>query len=333
LPGIPAGAASATASFASLPAHDCTYSFPYECYDKYGIRGCGFHGISHAYCALRDAERLGSQQLRMVTCHLGSWCSLSAIRNGAPLATTMGFTPLDGVVMGTRPGSIDPGIIPYLERRHQLTPTQIEDALNHQSGLLGISGLSADFREIERAANGGNTRARLALDIFTYSIRGAIGALAVNLGGIDALIFAGGIGEHAAAFRGEVCRGLELIGIQLDPQANLQNVRDGAISIPASKAKVLVIETRESIRAALEEALRAQRVSDPAQVAAQEESFARLAPGPDELAATLYIDIADPAAIADRLTEIVGFAYTVALEVGELRVQARPAEPDMVGGY
>ncbi len=256
MPGVPQVAVFDTAYFAQLPANANIYALPYEWYSKFGIRRFGFHGISHSYCAQRAAEILAptGKPLRIVTCHLGSGCSISAIKNGLPVATSMGFTPLDGIVMGTRSGSIDPGIILYLQRHKNITIAEIGDALNHRSGLRGISGVSADYREVERASSQGNPRARLALEIFANSVRNAIGASAVALGGMDALVFTGGIGEHATTLRNTVCEALQCLGVTLDLTKNAAIEGDSNISAAGSAVKVLVIETREELMIARETA-------------------------------------------------------------------------------
>ena len=248
-PGVPQVAVFDTAFFATLPPAAHVYALPYEWYETMGIRRFGFHGLSHSYCAGHAAKMLGRKQeeLRLVICHLGSGCSASAIKNGAPLATTMGFTPLEGIVMGTRPGNIDPGIIPYLQRHKNLSFEQIDDILNHRSGIFGISGVSSDYREVEHAAAQGNQRAQLALDIFANSIRATIGAFAVTLGGLDALVFTGGIGEHSAPLRARVCEGLQCLGIALDSPKNSAVAGDADISAAASTVKTIVMETREEL--------------------------------------------------------------------------------------
>ena len=259
LPGVPQVAVFDTAFYAQLPPRACIYPLPYKWYKDWGIRRFGFHGISHAYCAGRAAELLGRDvgQLRLVTCHLGSGCSATAVRNGMAVATTMGFTPLEGLMMGTRSGSVDPAILIHLQRQHGLTIAEIDHALHFSSGLLGVSGVSNDRAEIEAAAAQGNERARLACDMFADRVRCAIGSLATALGGLDALVFTAGIGEHASTWRAAACEGLEFMGLRLDRQRNATVSPDADIAAADSPARILVIHTREELMVARE----AQRVA------------------------------------------------------------------------
>ena len=249
LPGVPQVAVFDTAFFAQLPPRAFLYGLPYDWYEQWGVRRVGFHGISNAYCAERAAEMLGpgTAPTRLITCHLGGGCSATAVLNGKPVATTMGFTPLEGLMMGTRSGSIDPGIVLYLQRKHGMSLESIDAALNQRSGLLGISGISADLELIEAAANRGNERARLAFDIFADRVREAIGSLAVRLGGVDALVFTDRIGEGSPALRASVCGGLECLGIQLDPERNTHCQPDQDIAAPGSSARILVVHTNEEL--------------------------------------------------------------------------------------
>jgi len=192
-----------------------------------------------------------AQPLRLIICHLGGGCSATAVRGGAAVATTMGFTPLDGLMMGTRPGSLDPGILLMLQRECGLTPDQIWAALNSSSGLLGVSGVSSDFADIEKAAAQGNERARLAFDMFVDRVRQAIGGLAVTLGGVDALVFTDRVGE-SPALRAAVCQGLEILGLELDPRLNESRVPDADVATAGSRARILVIHTREELMIARE---------------------------------------------------------------------------------
>lgn len=248
LPEIPQVAVFDTAFFATLPLASIVYPVPYAWFEQFGIRRFGFHGISHAYCASRAAEllgRAGDSQVRLVICHLGNGCSATAVRGGEPRATTMGFTPLEGLMMGTRSGSIDPGILLHLLQEHGWAPQQLFESLNRQAGLLGVSGVSSDFREVERVAAAGEQRAQLALDMFVDRVRGAVGALAVSLGGVDALVFTGGIGQHSAWLRGQVCMGLECLGLTLDVEANQKGEADCDLATSASVGRILIIRTRE----------------------------------------------------------------------------------------
>lgn len=254
LPGVPQVAVFDTAFFANLPERACLYPLPYEWHTRHGIRRIGFHGISNAYCLGRAAELLhrSPSDLRLITCHLGGGCSATAVQGGRPVSTTMGFTPLEGLMMGTRCGSGDPGVLLYLQKHCGVTLDELEHALNHQSGLLGVSGISADLAPIERAAQAGNLRAQLAFDLFADRVRSAIGALAVTMGGLDALIFTDRIGESSHALRAAACHGLECLGVRLDPNLNACSTPDTDIATTDSLAHVLVIRTREDLMIARE---------------------------------------------------------------------------------
>jgi acetate kinase len=249
-----------TAFFAHLPPRVHVFPLPYAWYAEWGIRRYGFHGLSHQYCAGRAAEILQCDPagLRIINCHLGGGCSAAAIRGNVAVASTMGFSPLDGLMMATRPGAVDPGIIPHLERNYGLTADDLSRAMNHASGLLGVSGVSSDFSEVEHAAQQGNHRARLAVDMFSDRIRAAIGALAVSMGGVDVLSFTDRVGEGSPTLRASVCQGLECLGLQLDPQRNAANQPDSDISAAHSKARILVIHTQEELMIA-REALKASQ--------------------------------------------------------------------------
>jgi acetate kinase len=249
LPGVPQVAVFDTAFFAQLPARAYLYALPYEYYARWGIRRFGFHGLSHSYCASRAAQLLGRppSELRLITCHLGGGCSAAAVRNGVPVATTLGFSPLDGLMMGTRPGSVDPGVLLHLQSEHGLMPEELDHALNYSSGLLGVSGVSPDLAQIEIAAAQGNERARLAFDMFADRVRSAIGALAATLGGIDAVIFTDRVGEHSPALRAAACAGLEFMGLRLDPRRNAHPRPDADIARPDSPARIFVIHTQEQL--------------------------------------------------------------------------------------
>jgi acetate kinase len=256
-PDIPQVAVFDTSFFADLPRSAAIYPTPWAWHEDYGIRRFGFHGISHAYCsqeAARYLEGLGRDpsNLKLVICHLGNGASAAAVLGGKAVGTTMGFTPLAGLMMGTRSGEVDPGILLYLMKEKGLTADQLDDALNHKSGLLGVSGVSSDYREVEDAAKGGNDRARLALEIYTARVRSTIGALAATLGGLDAVVFAAGIGENSAALRLAACEGLEFLGVHLDPARNDAHPRDADIALPDSPARILVIHTREDLMIARE---------------------------------------------------------------------------------
>ena len=254
IPGVPHVAVFDTAFFADLPPHRHVYPLPYEWYAERGIRRFGFHGISHAYCAGRAAEFLGRPLIgfRAVTCHLGNGCSATATLSGKALSTTMGFTPLEGLVMGSRAGSVDPGILLYAMERMGLSAGELGEILQRRSGLLGVSGVSSDFRAVQEAAKEGNGRARLALAIYADSVRSAIGALAVAPGGVDALVFTAGVGENAADLREEICRGLACLGLRLDPERNRTMRPDADLAETGSSGRILILHTREDLHIARE---------------------------------------------------------------------------------
>lgn len=249
LPHVPHVAVFDTAFHATLPPEAYTYPLPEQWTREWQIRRFGFHGLSHAYCARRAAEMLDrpEAELCLVICHLGHGCSAAAIRGGKCVDTTMGFTPLEGLMMATRCGSIDPSIVLHVQQRHGLSVEQIENALNRKSGLLGVSGVSSDIRDVLSAANAGNERARLALAIYTHRVRQAIGALSVTMGRVDALVFTAGVGEHASEVRKTVCAGLEFLGLQIDPEANRSCKPDADISWHGSRGRILVIAAREDV--------------------------------------------------------------------------------------
>jgi acetate kinase len=213
-----------------------TYPIPYAWTHDWQLRRYGFHGLSHAYCADRAARLLGRPPagLRLVICHLGNGCSMSAVRDGACVDTSMGFTPLEGLMMGTRSGSVDPSLLLYVLRHKGLTAEDLDRVLNRESGLLGVSGVSGDMRQVQEAADKGNARAALALDIYVHRLRKTIGAMAVTLGGMDALVFTAGVGEHAASIRAAACRGLECLGLVLDADANEKCRPDADVAAPSS---------------------------------------------------------------------------------------------------
>src|SRR5712692_7739186 len=230
----------------TMPLSSATYPGPYDWFEQ-GIRRYGFHGINHQYCAQRAAQLLGKNlnSLKLVTCHLGNGASLAAIREGRSIETTMGFTPLEGLMMGTRSGSIDPGILIYLVRHRGYTADQIDHLLNRQSGLCGLSGLSGDMREILDAMAQGNERARLAFDIYIHRLRSGIGAMIAVLGGVDALVFTAGVGENSPEVRAAACDNLAFLGLRLDQGKNTQSPVDEDISAPGATVRVLVIHAQE----------------------------------------------------------------------------------------
>jgi acetate kinase len=249
LPAVPQVAVFDTAFHSTLPPEAYTYPLPASWTRDWKIRRYGFHGLSHAYCSRRAAEMLGRHpdQLRLVICHLGHGCSAAAVRGGKCIDTTMGFTPLEGLMMATRSGSIDPSIVLHVQQQHGPTAEEVETALNKQSGLLGVSEVSADMREVLAAAREGHEPSQLAINMYTHRVRQAIGALAVTLGGIDALVFTAGVGEHAAQIRQSICAGLECLGLELDPDANARCTPDADVARPASRGRILVIATREDL--------------------------------------------------------------------------------------
>ena len=235
-----------TGFHSGLPDAAAIYPGPYEWAER-GIRKFGFHGINHQYCAERAAQLLGQHTpaLKLISCHLGNGCSLAAIRGGRSIDTTMGFTPLDGLMMGTRSGSVDPGILTYLLREGHADGKTLDETLNTRSGLLGISGLSGDMREIVDAMGKGHQRARLAFDMFVHRLRAAIGAMLAAIDGADAILFTGGIGENAPDVRREVCAHFTFLGVSLDEAKNAATSSDGEISAPNSKVRVFVIRAQE----------------------------------------------------------------------------------------
>lgn len=246
LPNRPQVAVFDTAFHAQLPPAAFVYPGPYEWLED-GIRRYGFHGISHQYCARRAAQLLNRDltDLRLITCHLGNGCSLAAIRGGWSVDTTMGFTPLDGLMMGSRSGAIDPGIIIHLLRRSDFTAEKLDSILNRNSGLKGISGVSGDMRQIGNAITQGNERAQLALNIYIHRLRAGIGAMLASLGGLDALIFTAGVGENSAVVRAAACEAFGFLGLKLDGEKNQHSPVDEDIAAVDSAARVLVIHTQE----------------------------------------------------------------------------------------
>jgi acetate kinase len=235
-----------TAFHRTLPLPAAVYPGPYSWFEQ-GIRRYGFHGINHQYCSSRAAQLLArdSRSLKVVSCHLGNGCSLAAIAEGRSIDTTMGFTPLDGLMMGTRSGSVDPSILTYLMRQGAVAADELDDTLNKTSGLAGISGVSSDMREIMAAIGQGNQRAKLAFDMFVHRLRQGIAAMAASLQGIDALIFTGGIGEHSSEVRAAASEGLAFLGVRLDPAKNAASRADQLISMTDSPVKVLIIRAQE----------------------------------------------------------------------------------------
>ncbi|OYQ64973.1 acetate kinase [Pseudanabaena sp. SR411] len=243
---VPQVAVFDTAFHAHLSPAAYTYAIPTK-YTEQGIRRYGFHGISHQYCRDRAASILNRkvEDLRLITCHLGNGCSLAAIRNGQSIDTTMGFTPLEGLVMGSRSGSIDAGILIHLLRQSDMNVEKLDRLLNRESGLLGISGISGDLRPILQAIAEDNQQAQLAFDVYVHSLRSHIGSMLASLGGLDALIFTAGVGENASAVRAAACAGFEFLGLKLDLAKNNQRLMDVDIAASDSLVRVLVIHTQE----------------------------------------------------------------------------------------
>ncbi|MGE5112003.1 MAG: acetate/propionate family kinase [Acidobacteriaceae bacterium] len=243
---VPQVAVFDTSFHSRMPPEAVIYPGPYEWFER-GIRRYGFHGISHQYCAQRTAELLPQTgaPLRIVCCHLGNGCSLAAIRNGQSIDTTMGFTPLEGLMMGTRSGSVDPGILTYLMRSKDINAEKMDDLLNHRSGLLGISGISGDMREILAAVRRRNERAKLAFDIYVHRLQTGIAAMTASLGGLDALVFTAGVGENSPEVRSATCAKLRFLGITLDERKNMEVTPDQNIAAVGSAVRVLVVRTQE----------------------------------------------------------------------------------------
>ena len=239
-----------TAFHQSMPPHAYIYGLPYEYYEKYKIRRYGFHGTSHSYVSKRTAEFLGIplEDSKIITCHLGNGSSICAVKNGKSIDTSKGLTPLEGLVMGTRSGDLDPAIIDYIAQKENLSTKEVLNILNKKSGVLGISGLSSDFRDLLAADEEGNLKARFAREVFAYRVAKYIGAYTAALVGVDAITFCAGVGENAKFIRGKIVSNLHFLGINLDEKANLETVgKEGVISTSDSKVKVCVIPTNEEL--------------------------------------------------------------------------------------
>lgn len=249
MPNTPMVAVFDTAFHQTMPKEAYICPLPYELYEKYGIRKYGFHGTSHKYVSQKVAEVMGKdiKDLKIITCHLGNGCSLAAVKGGKSIDTSMGFTPLAGVMMGTRSGSIDPSVISFLSEQHGYKISDIDELLNKKSGVLGISGVSSDFRDVIDAANKGNERAKLALDIFHYKVRAQIAAYAGIMGGVDVIVFTAGIGENSSLTRKECLNGLEFLGFNIDDEKNAIRGEIQEISTKDSKVKVYEIPTNEEL--------------------------------------------------------------------------------------
>ena len=249
LPNIPQVGVFDTAFHQTMPDYAYLYAVPYELYEKYGVRRYGFHGTSHRYVSQRVCEYLGikAEGLRLITCHIGNGGSIAAIKDGKCIDTTMGLTPLEGLMMGTRSGDIDAGAVTFIMDKEGLTTTGVSNLLNKKSGVLGISGVSSDMRELEAAVAEGNPKALLAENMYFYRIKKYIGAYAAALGGVDVILFTGGVGENQASCRAGVCEGLEFMGVKIDAEKNKVRGEEAIISSDDSKVKVVVIPTDEEL--------------------------------------------------------------------------------------
>lgn len=239
-----------TAFHHRMPPRAYIYGIPYVLYKKYGIRRYGFHGTSHQYVSIKAAQAIGEplEKLKIITCHLGNGASMAAIDGGVSIDTSMGFTPLEGLLMGTRTGDCDPAIILYIMSREELTLNEANTLLNKHSGLYGISGVSSDMREIQKSAAEGNNNARLALDVYAYRVKKYVGSYMAAMGGLDAIVFTAGVGENSADVRRLCCEGLETLGIVIDIAKNSGHASGiGIVSAPASRVKVLVVPTNEEL--------------------------------------------------------------------------------------
>ncbi len=253
LPGVPAVACFDTAFHASIPPEAATYALPAEWRERWDLRKYGFHGLSHAYASRRAAELLGRpiEDLRIVTCHLGAGASLAAVRAGHSVDTTMGFTPLDGLVMATRSGSVDPGLVLWLEEHVGLPPAELAAALEHRSGLLGLTG-TADMRAILGRVESGDEAATIALGVYVHRLRGDIARMAAAMGGVDVLVFTGGVGENSPDIRERAADGLAFLGVAIDRDADRGTTGDRVVSPPGSAVSSLVVAAREDLQIAHE---------------------------------------------------------------------------------
>lgn len=254
MPDVPMVAVFDTAFHQTMPRHAYIYALPYEIYEKYRLRRYGFHGTSHKYVSERAAQILNRpiEELKIITCHLGNGASICAVKYGKSVETSMGFTPLQGLCMGTRSGTIDPAVISFLMEKEKMTVKDISDFLNKKSGVLGVSGVSSDFRDIQEAAENGNDRAQLALDIFCYRVKGFIGDYAAIMNGVDAVVFTAGIGENNDYVRSKILTDMDFFGIKIDEEKNKVRGEEMDISTPDAKVRTLVIPTNEELAIARE---------------------------------------------------------------------------------
>ena len=249
LPNVPQVGVFDTAFHQTMPQHAFMYGVPYGYYEKYKVRRYGFHGTSHYFVSRRAAEMLGQpiERPKIITCHLGNGSSITAVDGGKSVDTSMGFTPLAGVLMGTRSGDVDPALLPFIAKTEKMGMDEIDMLLNKKSGLLGISGISSDLRDVEDAALKGDKRAQLAANMLNYDIKKFVGAYAAAMGGVDVLVFTAGVGENSSPTRAAVCEGLEFLGIKIDPEKNAVRGKEADISAADSRVRVLVIPTNEEL--------------------------------------------------------------------------------------
>jgi acetate kinase len=254
MPGVPMVAVFDTGFHQTMPKYAYMYAIPYEAYEKYSIRKYGFHGTSHKYVTQRAAELLGRpiEELKLVSCHLGNGASICAVKEGKCVDTSMGLTPLDGLEMGTRSGTIDPAVVTFLMQKENMTAAEMDTYLNKKSGLLGVSGISNDMRDCQAAAAAGNERAKLAIEIFVYRVKNYIGSYMAAMNGADAIIFTGGIGENDALIRLKVLENMDFFGIAIDSEKNNVRGKEVDISAAGSKIKTLIIPTNEELAIARE---------------------------------------------------------------------------------
>ena len=252
--GVPMVAVFDTAFHQTMPAEAYMYGLPYEYYEKYKIRRYGFHGTSHSYVSKRaiDIAGLDPNNSKVIVCHLGNGASVSAVLNGKSIDTSMGLTPLEGLIMGTRSGDLDPAIVEFIAHKENLTAEEVNTILNKKSGVAGISGVSSDFRDLDGAAEKGHEKAILALDMFNYRVVKYIGAYVAALGGVDAIAFTAGVGENNGIMRGQVMKRLEFLGIKIDAEKNTVRSKETIVSTPDSKVKVIVVPTNEELAIARE---------------------------------------------------------------------------------
>jgi acetate kinase len=249
MPGLPQVGVFDTAFHQTMPPYAYMYAIPYELYEKYGIRRYGFHGTSHRYVSARACEFLGvdPEKVKVITCHIGNGGSIAAVKYGKCVDTSMGLTPLEGLMMGTRAGDIDGGAVTFIQKKLGLSADEMSDLLNKKSGVLGISGVSSDMREVEAAEKAGNPRAILAMQMYNYAIKKYIGSYAFAMGGVDVIVFTAGVGENQIGMREGVCKDLEFVGVKLDPEKNNVRGKEAVISADDSKVKVVVIPTDEEL--------------------------------------------------------------------------------------